>query len=85
MLWRRSDGLVFEWSTNGTSQTGSAFVGAVGNEWAIVGTGDFNADGRADILWQRDDGLMAIWEMNGAAQIGSAVGWHDLACGRRRR
>ncbi|MDZ4691644.1 VCBS repeat-containing protein, partial [Terricaulis sp.] len=35
--------------------------------------GDFNGDGRADILWQRDDGLMAIWHMDGATTLSSAV------------
>ena len=27
--------------------------------------GDFNGDGKADILWQNDSGMPAIWLMDG--------------------
>jgi hypothetical protein len=34
--------------------------------WYIVGTGDFNNDGKADILWQHDTtGTNIVWFMNG--------------------
>ena len=29
------------------------------------GVGDFNGDGKADILWQNDSGQAAVWLMNG--------------------
>ncbi|MGE5525102.1 MAG: FG-GAP-like repeat-containing protein [Rhodospirillaceae bacterium] len=38
-----------------------------GIDWTIVGNGDFNGDGRGDVLWQHDQGLIAIWNMNGAS------------------
>ena len=31
------------------------------------GVGDYNGDGRDDILWQHDNGLVYVWLMNGAA------------------
>src|SRR5262249_17627638 len=45
--------------------------------WTIVGTGDFNGDGKSDILWRDTSGNVAIWLMNGAqvtqsAGVGSA-------------
>ena len=43
------------------------FVANPGPSWHAVGTGDFNGDGRSDILWQNADGEVAIWEMNGAS------------------
>ncbi len=37
-----------------------------GIDWTIVGNGDFNGDGRADVLWMQDYGQVAIWNMSGA-------------------
>ena len=40
-------------------------------DWRIVGTGDFNADGRTDIVWQNQvNGLLSVWYMNGSTMIG---------------
>src|SRR4051794_698060 len=38
----------------------TATTGALGAEWKIEGTGDFDRDGDADILWQRTDGLVRV-------------------------
>jgi hypothetical protein len=38
----------------------------VGNEWNIAGVGDYNADGKDDILWRHDNGLIVLWDMQGA-------------------
>jgi FG-GAP-like repeat/Peptidase M10 serralysin C terminal len=36
-------------------------------------TGDFNGDGRADILWRNDNGAVAAWIMNGNALLGGGT------------
>jgi len=43
-----------------------------GTAWHAVNTGDYNADGKADILWQNDDGSPAVWLMDGTTLIGGA-------------
>ena len=67
---------------NGTSYIGGAVVGNPGASWHVKGSGDFNGDGKSDILWQNDNGTPAIWLMNGANKIGGGtlsnpgVSWH---------
>jgi hypothetical protein len=54
---------------NGTTilNASSSFVANVPTQWLIQLTGDFNGDGKSDILWQDSSGNVAIWEMNGTA------------------
>jgi hypothetical protein len=33
--------------------------------WTIFGTGDFNKDGRGDILWRATDGSVLLWILDG--------------------
>ena len=53
--------------------TGSATTDQVQpTNWVIAGTGDFNADGRSDILWRdNNSGGVAMWLMSGATVIAS--------------
>jgi ELWxxDGT repeat protein len=76
ILWQNANGQAAIWEMNGTNQIagGSQLVGPnPGPNWKVVGTGDFNGDGLADILWQNASGQAAIWEMNGTNQIGGGV------------
>ena len=36
-----------------------------GAPWHIKATGDFNGDGKSDIIWQGDNGTAAMWLMDG--------------------
>ena len=80
-LWRDASGDVAIWLMTGTAQVSSAAVlGTVPTAWSVAQTGDYDGDGKSDILWQ-NNGSIAMWLMNGAALaqppalIGSASGW----------
>ena len=69
LLWRDTAGDVWIWlmGVSGTSVTVSQ-SSVIGNEptiWSVAGTGDFNADGKGDILWRDTSGNLKIWFMNG--------------------
>jgi hypothetical protein len=65
ILWRNSvTGNVTDW----LGQANGGFIGNTNaawnnasSSWHIVGTGDFNGDGRSDILWQSDSGEVTDW------------------------
>jgi hypothetical protein len=52
----------------------SANLGAVPANWSIVMTGDYNGDGKSDVLWRDTSGDVGIWFMNGAQAQFASVG-----------
>src|SRR5262249_28071935 len=70
----------------GTIPSGSVSF-AVPPSWRAVGIGDFNADGKSDIMWQDAGGTPGIWLMNGTTPIAEAgfqnpgLGWRIAGTG----
>jgi VCBS repeat protein len=82
ILWANSStGAIQIWFMNGEKVAGRANVlgetgsaERIGPPWSIVGTGDFNRDGKADILWANSStGAIQIWFMNGEKVAGRAT------------
>jgi parallel beta-helix repeat protein len=67
----------------------SATLGiTLGNEWHVVGSGDFNGNSHGDFLWQNDNGQAGVWLMNGLTalaqtNVGANFGptWHVIGAG----
>ncbi|MDA1275408.1 MAG: VCBS repeat-containing protein [Verrucomicrobia bacterium] len=41
--------------------------------WRVVGTGDFDIDGKADLVFQNSDGTIAFWLMDGTNLVAGRV------------
>ena len=70
LLQNEGDGACFVWLMDGLGfQDGQSYGGVgwvPGKDWLVRGTGDFNGDGKSDILLQSTvDGGCFIWEMDG--------------------
>jgi hypothetical protein len=65
ILWRHSSGEIGQWlaQPNGSfSNNGGAAANLVDPSWTVVASGDFNGDGRSDILWRHTSGVYAQWQ-----------------------
>jgi hypothetical protein len=81
ILWRyygaSSSGINMIWYMDGINRIGSNnwFRRLADLDWKIEGTGDFNGDGKTDILWRyygaNSNGINMVWYMDGINRIGS--------------
>ena len=81
LLWRDSSGNTAIWFFTSNSRadvpappivSSTGGIGNVPTTWSVVGTGDFNGDGMADIVWRDNLGNTSIWLMNGASVLSAA-------------
>jgi hypothetical protein len=77
LLYQHKDGRLMSVRFTQFTQQGIAeFVSTSAGDplWKVVGLGDFNKDGRRDILWQHENtALLAIWLMNGTTLLDGAM------------
>jgi hypothetical protein len=74
LFWQHvSNGALAAWNMDGTGQVSAQAVtpsGVSDTNWKIVGSGDFNLDGRLDLFWQNQvTRLMTVWLMNGTSFV----------------
>lgn len=86
LLWQYADGYLVVWYMNGPNLVSAAWLSPYDPgdyRWKVVGTGDFNRDGKVDILFQyfnpggASDGALVVWYMNGVSLV-SAVPLNPL-------
>ena len=68
LVWQHTNGSIAAWLMDGLNLTGGALFkpSAPSNpSWRIVGSGDFNGDGKPDLVWQHTNGSLAAWFMDG--------------------
>lgn len=58
---------------NGQTVTGFAGFG-ISNAWDAAAIGDYNGDGRDDVIWRNAAGNMAAWFINGSSVTGQSLG-----------
>jgi alpha-tubulin suppressor-like RCC1 family protein len=76
ILWRHGPtGMLYLWSIawwGGIPFTREDYIDTVDPAYDIVGTGDYNGDGKSDILWRhRTNGELWVWLMDGATLVSS--------------
>ena len=79
LLWRQPQGALSNWLANaggGWSINDSNALIHVSPDWFVTGIGDYNADGRDDILWRNDHtGALSNWlaGTNGGFTINDSI------------
>ena len=75
------------WFMDGPGVKSHTQVVVIPLSWSIAGVGDFNGDGRADILWREKGGDVGVWLMNGGLVLSAVdvanvwTGWSIAGAG----
>jgi hypothetical protein len=76
IVWRNaSTGENYLYPMNGATILGTeGYLRTVADQsWQVGGVGDFNGDGKADILWRHTDGTVLAWLMGPALTVTSVA------------
>ncbi len=77
LIWQHDDGWLAAWLMNGYTVTSTVYLSVprmFDPMWIIVGAGDVNRDGKADLIWQnQSDNGLGVWLMNGPTVVAQRV------------
>jgi hypothetical protein len=73
IMWHNvATGDVAVWDVEGWTVKGAYNLKfGVATSWKIVGTGDLNGDGFADIVWRHSSGIVAAWFLQNGVIVGA--------------
>lgn len=82
LFWRHeTEGWIAAWHMDGTRLVDARLTSpnrVSDTDWKIVGSGDFNGDGKPDLFWQHQKTrLMTLWYMDGTTFIGAGLLSHN--------
>ena len=72
IFWRnRNNGAVVAWLGDGVNPTTTqGLIGGAPANWTIIGTGDMDGDGKADLVWRNTNtGGVAVWLGDGVNPV----------------
>jgi subtilisin family serine protease len=95
LIWQHATrGWVAAWLMDGTEVTDTRMLSidrVPDTDWQVVGAGDTDGDGKADLVWQHQTaGWLAVWSMNGTEVVStrflsvdriSDLNWHIRGVG----
>ena len=95
LIWQHAtQGWLAAWLMDGTQVTNTVLLSidrVQDTDWHIVGAGDTDGDGKADLVWQhQSSGWLAVWSMNGVDVLStrflsvdriSDLNWHIRGVG----
>lgn len=76
LVWQQqSDSLVELQYMSGVTPVGGGVItnSPFGAGWNVVGVGDYNRDGQADLIYQRGDGMTEVQYLNGLTPVGGGI------------
>jgi hypothetical protein len=77
IIWQHDAGWLAVWLMDGYNATATMYLTIpriLDSNWVIVGAGDVNSDGKADIVWQNQaNGWLGVWMLNGATVMDQKV------------
>ena len=68
LLFQHTDGSLAMWFVEGPNLKASTLLNPAGSgapEWRVAGIGDFDRDGKGDLLFQHAGGALSVWIMDG--------------------
>jgi hypothetical protein len=81
ILWRSNTGHLSDWlgtASGGFANNDTNAATWAPTNWQIVGTGDFNGDGKDDILWRDGNGTVTNWLANGTGGFAASTAFSTV-------
>jgi subtilisin len=79
IMWQHvTEGWLATWYLNGSTVIGTRLLEGINREadtnWRVVGSGDLNGDGHADLVWQHlTGGWLGVWFLSGPRVVGTEL------------